>query len=101
MSRPHKVRQVFTELKKAMGRSMSSSDLLECAWLIVSSSEGNDIRPRHDNMIGPTPFEELSLDVLYERCEWKLLCEEYRSEEHYTPRQRSGDLINQLLGQAA
>ena len=59
MSRPQKVREVYAELKSIMGKTMSRSDLLECAWLIIRSADGHDIRPRYDLRTGPTPFEEL------------------------------------------
>lgn len=101
MSRPQKVRNVFAELKAVMGQTMSSSDLIECARLIVSCAEGNDVRKRYDLRVGATPFEELSLDTLYDRYSWKLMCQDYRSEDQYTPRQRPGELIEQLLMQAA
>jgi len=101
MNRPEKVRIVFAELSAVMGDTMSPADLLECAWLMVDYANGGTGRKGFDLRTGPTPFEELSLDILFERWSWKLVCREFRAEEPYTTNQRPEELIDQLLAQAA
>ena len=101
MNRPQRVREVYAELKEIMGNTMSPADLLECAWLIVRSADGYDIRPRYDLRTGTTPFEELPLDVLFDKWSWRLVCRDYQPEEPYTPHERPEDLLDQLFRFAA
>ena len=83
MNRPQKVKQVYIELRQALGQAAEPSELLECAAMLVSISEKQVGVPRCGTDEGRTPFEELPLDQLYERWPWRLVCQEVRVEDDY------------------
>jgi len=101
MNRPQKVRQVYIELRRALGPAAEPSELLECAAMLVSISEKQVGVPRCATSESRTPFEELPLDQLYARWPWKLVCQEVRVEDDYEAREDPTSIINQLCAQAA
>jgi hypothetical protein len=101
MSKPQKVREVYAELKDALDDEHSSSDVLECAALIVELADERTRGPRCGTSDGRTPFVELPLDVLYSNWGWRLVCQELKSEDDYVVRQKPEDLIDQLCRIAA
>ena len=101
MNRPQKFRHIYAELKRALGDSVSSSELLECANMVLECSEGRDFRSHYVLRNGRTRFDDLPLDIVFERWGWKLMCREYHPEDDYIPQQPSQDIINQLIDQAA
>jgi hypothetical protein len=101
MNRPQKFRHIFAELKAALGDSVSSSELLECANMVLECSEGRDFRSHYVLRGGRTRFDDLPLDIVFERWEWKLMCREYHPEDDYIPQQPAEEVIYQLLEQAA
>ena len=101
MNRPQKVKEIYVELRRALGPEAKPSELLECAAMLVSISEKQVGLPRCSTSEGRTPFEELPLDQLYSRWPWRLVSQEYRVEDEYEVREEPESVISQLCARAA
>lgn len=76
MSRPKKVRQVYIELRLALGDEVCAHDLLRSAAMLVDIFDGREVHPgiRHGT---PRPtFEELPLDKAFADGGWRVLARE-------------------------
>ena len=101
MSKPQQIREVYAELKDVLGDSHNSSEVLECAALIVDLASDRKYGLRCGTSDGRTPFVELPLDILYSSWGWKLVCQEFKTEDDYVVAQRPLDLIDNLCRVAA
>ncbi len=97
MQKPQKVREIYAELKSACGDLMSSSDLLECASLIVNASEDTLYEPRVEYRTGRIPFSELPVYQVFEKWSWKVLECEMIWEDDFLPHVHQHVLIEQCL----
>jgi len=100
-NRPQQVREIYDELRSALGSSAEPDELLECAAMLVKISERQVGTPRYNFREGRTPFEELSLHELYSSCPWRLVCEEVRVEDDFVGRQTPSALFDELIQMAA
>ena len=101
MSQPRKVREVYAELKAMLGDTASSTELLECAAMMVEVAKGKD-RRRFGMMVPRATFDELPLDEVFGRWQWRLVTREYSGDEEAVHVYQDPDqMIDQLFCEAA
>lgn len=101
VNRSRKVREVYEELSRALGDQVGAGELLACASQIVDIAEDDERSTDCDRGAGRVPFEEQSLDVLFERWGWKLVSQEYCPEDDEMPCANRERFIDQLFADAA
>ncbi len=97
MNRSQAIRQIYHELQKSLGGEATPAEILDCAKLVLDCAEDVDTGNHYKLRKLRTPFVELGVDELIEKWSWKIMCRDYRGEDDYIPRPRTGDLIDQLL----
>jgi hypothetical protein len=73
-----KVRQVFTELRRALGSEIPAGELLRLAAALVDATTPYESRDEHRS-VGPQPaFDQLPLDKAWEDGGWRIMDRESR-----------------------
>jgi hypothetical protein len=101
VKRPQKVREVYLELKQVLGEQVAAGELLACASQLVRIAEKDEVEPRYGADNGPVPFEETTLDVLFDRWGWKLVSQDSYSQDDAVSCRDHARLIDQLFAKAA
>jgi hypothetical protein len=74
VNRPAQIRQIYVELKHALGDEVSAGDLLRLAALIVENyREPEKLDPTFGDGPRQTPFVELELDNAMKDGGWRIL----------------------------
>ena len=73
MNKAMKVRQIYHELRRAVGDKASSREVLKYAHSLVELFSTDVVGPRFDLRIGGLPFENWALDVAYADGGWRVL----------------------------
>ena len=101
MNKPKKVRQIYAELQRVYGGEIPTHELLECASLIADAADYT-ISPSPKTVFhGRTSFSELPVDEVMERWSWRIVSQEYSSDDDFEPHISQEDLLEQTLSMAA
>lgn len=103
MNRSEKVREIYCELYRELGAGVSQAELMVYASQILDLAEADTdgIGSRYGAGSGRTPFDELPLDVLFDRWGWKLVSQDYGSDEDEMFNRRLDQTVVHLLAEAA
>lgn len=103
MNRSEKVREIYLELYRELGAGVSQAELMIHASQILDLAEADSdgVGSRYGVAVGRTPFDELPLDVLFEKWGWKLVSEDFRSDDDEAVNARLDQTIVHLLAEAA
>jgi hypothetical protein len=77
MSRPQQIREVFSELRAALGQRIAPGEALECAAMLVDLFAEDDDGMHFSLRTGGVPFEMRALDVAFADGGWRVLCQEW------------------------
>lgn len=78
MNRAQQVREVFLELRQALGNQVTPAEVLSCAASLVELFSEDDDGPQFSLRTGGLPFEMQALDVAFADGGWKVLSREWR-----------------------
>lgn len=92
MNRPQQVRQVFSELRAALGSHVSSRDLLEAAGALVELFDEDADEPRFELRVGGLPFARWAVDKAFADGGWRVLALESYGDT--SPNEDEADFID-------
>ena len=83
MGRSAQVKEVYAELRRAIGDQASQKEVLECAALIVKmSADPQEEKVIYEDRPGGRPFGRWDLDTAFADGGWRVLNYETRLEEY-------------------
>jgi len=101
MRKPDKVREVYLELRRALGTTVSSRELLSCAAQLVEVADARPHDKGQDSRTGRVAFDELPLDVLFDQWAWRLVSQGFESDDEVVANEHHEILIDRLFARAA
>lgn len=97
MNRPQKIRQVYAELRSALGQDVPSHEVLSASSRLVDIVDGRHTQPGARQGSPRPTFEELPLDKAFADGGWRIMKREsLRLRELYTEEPEDTDIRSTL-----